>query len=430
MVKRIILPILSLLVFFSCENLPMETIYPRDLVYSNWDIEDYDLVVLGYGDSDTDEGKAFALIMYNFKQDNPDITIKWDMKSDEEFHFKLTMIFYNGDQLDVTNMWNEYTRHQPVSDANETIDQLQFIDKSLYEPEALIGAGKDGELFAIPIAKQVHTIMYSNNNLLTELGLTPATTYQELLDQHKIAEENNKITLAYPGATPWCHNTFIYPALLGRFGGAQHTKDLIAKKAKFTDQPTIKSLEFIERMVSDGILNSVTVGSDYGVSLAQFNNSEALYFIDGGWRTGSITIPDFSLNKFVSVPDEVYPGTMNGGYSAGYAIMKSATLDDTRRRNAVKLLKYLTGEEASIIRAKIMGLVPTFKIPFNKMTFPADKKSIAAFTYSASSITETVGDYIDAKTCDYLSDGIVKLMSGSEIAGDLAKETQEIYIAN
>lgn len=430
MLKKCLITVFICLIVLSCENAVKDTFPSDDMVYSNWDVEDYDLVILGYGDATTLDGKSFALNMYNFSKENPDLTIKWDMQYDELYHKKLQSILSSGSQLDIVYMWNGGSRQQPLIDYGEEIDQLQFIDETMFESDSLIGGGANGELFTIPLARQGHTVLYSNNALLTELGLDTAVTYKDLLDQQVIANTANKRVLAYPGATSWCQNTFIFSALLGRFGGAQHVKNIITGDAKFTDQPSIKAFEFIKTMTDDGLFNSTTSASDYEVSLAQFNNSETLYFIDGGWRENQITLPDFSWNKFISIPEEKYPGTINGGYSAGYAILKSATLDTTRLANARSALNYLTGKDASLVRSKISGLVPTFKIDIDEIIFAEGTTPSCEYILSATSITDTIGDYIDSTTTSHYSDGIMEIMARRKDPSDLAAETQVIYEAN
>ena len=387
------------------------------------------LVVLGYGDDSTPDGQAFVENINAFQAANPNIEIEWDMQYDELYHQKLQAMLAGGEQLDLAYMWNGGSRFQPVLDAGQEIDQRQFIDPSLYDENALIGGAPNGMLGSIPVSKGAHTVMFANTDLLNELGLKVATTYEELVAQNEVAKANGKIALAYPGATAWCHNTFVYSVLVGRFGGVQHVKDLIAKKAKFTDEPSVKTFEFIKKMFDDGIFDDNTLQADYGTSLAQFNNSEALYFIDGGWRAAQVTVPNFTWEKFPAVPGEKFPGTGNGGYSAGYTIFKSATEDPARKAAAVKLLQYLTGEEASLVRARITGAVPSFKVK-GDIVYKAGTEPAAAYINSLTAITDTVGDYIDAPTNDTYCEGIIAIGLGKITPQELADKTEAVYEGN
>ncbi|MGL1894523.1 MAG: extracellular solute-binding protein [Spirochaetaceae bacterium] len=387
------------------------------------------LVVLGYGDASTPDGKMFVENIENYMAANPEVEIEWDMQYDELYHQKLQATLAGGEQLDMAYMWNGGSRHQPVMDAQQEIDQLQFVDASLFHDGALAGGGKNGELFSIPNAKQAHTVMYSNDDLLAELGLEIATTYEELLAQSEIAQANGISALAYPGATAWCHNTFVYSVLVGRFGGAQHAKDLIAKKAKFTDAPSVKAFEFIKKMFDDGVVTEDTLQADYGVSLAQFNNNEALYMIDGGWRAAQVTLTNFTWNQFIAVPGEIAAGSGNGGYSAGYAVMKSATVDPARKAAVTKLIQYMSGEEASLVRARLSGAVPSFKVK-GDIVYKVGTEPSASYIAGLSSITDTVGDYIDGTTTSTFSDGIIEIWLGSITPQELADKTQKVYDEN
>lgn len=407
-----IMVILFVIATASCNQFPVEN--SKNKVF-----------VLGYAEEGRSDGLAFLENINNFKEANPDITVEWVMEYDEDYHRTLHSYLRDEKQLDVLYMWNGGGRLISLVEANEDIDQLQFIDKSKFDSPALAANPMTGDLNAVPISRGAHTIFYSNDDLLDELGLGIATTYEELLKQKSIAESNNKIILSYPGKTLWCNNSFLYSILMARFGGAEFVDRVIAKKAKFTDEPSLNSYKFIERMYNDGILNEVTLAADYGVSLAMFNSNEALYFIDGGWRAAQIRVQNYSYNKFPSLPGEVVSGSGNGGYSAGYAITKSAA-NGPQREASIKLLNYLLGEEASMVRAKLTGAVPAFKVQGN-IEYRKETERGSKYIESLTEISKTVGDYIDKDTNNINCEGIFDLGNGLVSPEQLAKEVQEEY---
>lgn len=387
------------------------------------------LVVLGYGDPETGSGKQFVVNIEQYIAANPEVDIIWDLKDNDHYNSRLQAALSGGEQLDLVYMWNGGLRHQPILDADEAIDQLQFVNTTLFTDGALIGGGKDGELFAIPNGKSVDTVFYSNDALLKTLGLEPATTYEELVAQVEIAQNAGKKILAYPGAVSWCHDTFIYSMLVGRFGGAQHVRNLILKNAKFTDEPSLKAFTFIKSMYDDGIFTDDTFKTDYNDSLAEFNRGQALYMIDGSWRSSQITLPRTSWNQFFVVPEELYPSSSNGTYSAGWALLKSATIEAKHSEDAQDLLQYLTGVEASKIRASYTGVVPVVKIEGDTQFKPGTEKA-GEFILGIKTITDSVGNYIDGITKAYYCDSFEELCLGLKSPQELADETQAIYEKN
>ncbi len=231
-------------------------------------------------------------------------------------------------------------------------------------------------------------------------------------------------------ASSWCNDTFIYSILVGRFAGVQGTVDLYTGKTKFDEGASLKALNFIKKMFDDGIFNENTLQSDYGVSLAQFNNNEALYMIDGGWRAAGVTIPNFTWNVFPSVPGQVVDNSSNGGFSAaGWAILKSATEDSVRKAASIKLLNFLSGEEASLVRAKHQGTVPSLKIK-GDIVYKAGTEIQGAYISNLSAITTTVGDKLNSAIKDVYMNGIIEIGMGTKTPQEVADATQAAFLEN
>lgn len=385
------------------------------------------LVVLGFGDETTPDGQAFEENITNFIAENPDIEVEWDMLNEELYHNRMTAMLVSGEQLDVATTFNGGSHHTKVLDSGQAIDQREFINPDMFQPGALTGGGRNGELWSIPVSKSVHTVLYSNDVLLNELGLEPAKSYEELLLQKEITKEHQKILIAYPGASSWCNDTFIYSILVGRFAGIQGTTDLYKGVNKFNEGASLKALNFIDRIFADGVLDNTSLQSDYGASLNQFNNSKALYMIDGGWRAAAVTLENFTWNIFPSVPGQIVDKSGNGGFSSsGWAIMKSATLDPERKKAAVRLLNYMVGEEASLVRAKIMGLVPVIKTD-KTIVYKSGTEVQGAYIESLEALTSTIGDKLPADVKDVYANGIIEIGLGSKSAKEVADETQRVF---
>lgn len=388
------------------------------------------LVVFAYGDESTPEGQAFERNITKFIADNPNIEVEWDMMFEELYHNRFGAMLSGGEQVDVASVFNGGSRHTKVLESGQAIDQREFVNEADFYEGALNGGGKNGELWAIPFAKSVHTVFYANDDLLNELGLEVAATYDDLLAQKEAAAAAGKTLIAYPAASSWCNDTFIYSVLVGRFAGVQGTVDLYTGKTKFNEGASLKALNFIKKMFDDGIFNETTLQSDYGVSLAQFNNSEALYMIDGGWRAAGVTLTNFSWNKFPAVPGEVAPGSGNGGFSAaGWAILKSATEDPVRKAAAIKLLNYLSGEEASLVRAEVQGTVPAWKVK-GPVKYKAGTEVQGEYIANLDYVTQTVGDKLNSAIKDVYMNGIIEIGLGTKTPQEVADATQKAFEEN
>lgn len=389
--------------------------------------ENTKLVVMLYGMESTPEGKVNIDVLEKFIADNPEIEIDWQIMEGEVYHNKVQAMLAAGDELDIIYGWKGGTRFKKVIDANQHVDQTPFIDTSKFGAAAVTGFGPNGELWAVPESNSAHSVFFSNDALLAELGLEVATTYEEMLQQSEIAKANGKRVMAYAGAEAWCQNTFLYSLLIGRFGGFQHVADLIGKKAKFTDAPTVKTFEFIKQMQLDGVIDQTAILTPYGDALSQFNAGEALYYFDGSWRAAQIEV-EYSWNNFPAVPGEVAPNSANGGATAGYSIMRSTTENEAKLEAAKKLLQYLTGEYASRERARVRGAIPTYKM--SNVVYREGTEAGPAFLDGLSVMTETVGDVIDGTTNDVYCNGIMAMWVDATTPEELAKEVQATYEKN
>lgn len=403
----------------SCTSTTVDEIDSRPKIY-----------VSAHGTEDGLEGSAFLEIIDNFQQKYPEYNVIVTLLEADEYFDNLAYKLSNKRPVDIAYMINYKERLQPLIDSGQAIDQRQFIEESHFYDSSLFSAEEDNKMYLIPSVKLGITALYSNDKLLKELGLTHAKTYGELLEQQKVASENGKFLISYPGESTWGNNSFLYPLLVGRFGGARFTFDLINKKAKFTDSPSLKALHFIKKMKDDGLFSEDMINHDYGEYLAQFNNGNCLYYIDGTWRIPYVTLEDYSLNIFPSVPGEVLEKSTNGGFRNGYLITRSAAEGEQRERS-ILLLNYLLSDEAAQIRAKVVGQAPSYYVQSNLDYMPS-RRLAGEFMESVPNITYTF-DFTDKSVTNIESishiyeDGIIDIWNNNTTPEKLAEEVEKAF---
>lgn len=391
------------------------------------------LSFLNFGDITTPEGQASLQLQEEFQAQNPDIKLVADIQFDESYHQKLAALLASGDTPDVFYSWGSGNRLQPVIDAGEAIDQKQFINPDNFAANAMIGSGPNGELYTVGIGVGIHSAFYANTTLLDELGLKPATTYEELVAQVPVIREAGFDVIAYAGGTDWVQGTCLYSTLLGRYGGPDFVADLYKKEASFTDEPSVQALEMIEKMYADGVFNQNTVLADYGTSLSQYLNSEAPYMLDGGWRGGGIEDPALAeatvWTVLPAMPGEKYAGSTNGGVTPGYAITKSATQDPAKFEAAKKLLDFMTGEHANKVRAEIQGVIPSYKVS-GEVKFLAGTENQGVLANSVEIITNTLDNFVTGDPITVSNTAIMEIGLGNKTAAEAAAEIQAAYENN
>lgn len=396
------------------------------------DSEVVTLKVLLYGDpADPTSIHAKTLVEQFNVENEGSINVEYDMLYDEIYHQKLQATLAGGEQLDMYYGWNGGTRHQPVFDAAEDIDlrDVEELDFSKYPAAALSPDVVTGKLLTLPEGTGAHSVFFANEDLLAENGLTVATTYEELVAQDAQLKAKGLRAVAYAGSTSWCHNTFLYATLVARYGGQKFVDSLLARDASFTDAVSVQALEMTEKIYADGVFDQITLNTDYGTALAQFNNGEAAYYWDGGWRGASITLGNFSWNNVPAFPGEKFANASNGGFTPGNTLTKTA-LDSPRRAAAIKLFNYMHNAESAIVRANVAGIVP---VVAGVDTSKIENPQVVAQSEYLSSLDEmaiTVGDRLPGPVVENFTNGIINLWLGADTAASLAESTQAIYEEN
>ncbi len=372
------------------------------------------LVVLGYGDINKLSGKTFIENIETYRAQNSNVEIVWDIKYGDEYEQELISTLESGRQLDIIYVENDSLRTRIITQRGEDIDQFQFINSDSFTINS-----KNRNY--IPYGKYADTVIYSNNDLLNKLGLNPATTYQELVEQCTVAESSNKTGVLFPGKVKWAYTSLLYSMILGRFINSDYEITNI--------ETTTAVLNFINQMKEDGVLTSKLINLDYSDVIDEFNSGNALYLIDGPWRSEEIKITNLGWNKFVSIPDELYSNTMNGGYTGGYAILKNSVDDPIRKGESIKLLNYLLGKEASLLRALNIGVVPTLLID-EAVSYSSINLDKARYVESIGNLTPTLSDYMISENIEKLNRGIFEILSGDKTTEEFILEITENQIEN
>ncbi len=398
------------------------------LVFSN-NIEESDneikIVVLAYLEENSENAKSFIDIVENYNLDNPEVEVVWELLSEDTYFNTLSTALEGQEQLDIVFVKNNKKYLDLLTISGENIDQKQFIDSSLFEDAALRAYNATGQLITVPYGKYADTVMYVNEDLLRIIGLNPAKTYEELLNQKETVLEYNRLLLSNPISWSLENGVLLYSLLLARFGGPEYIDRLVSGMSKFTKEPSLMALNTIKMFSDDLKFDGLLLDTDVKNSLELFNSGMSLYMLDELWREEFITIPNYKMINFVSIPEELFPGSVNGGYYYGYSILKSAVVDHVKRDYVIKLFNRLYGNKASDLRAKNQGIVSVLKV--KSSDFDIRDKNRSKYIQSLSSVTPTITDYLSASVIQVINTGIIDLFDDKVTPEELSEKIQNAY---
>jgi len=299
---------------------------------------------------------------------------------------------------------------------------------------ALKAQGPNGEIYEIPEQMTATHVMYTNEKLLKDLGLTFPKTLDELIAQGDTIRAAGLIPIAMANKDGWEMQSCLLSTLTERAGGLDwYNKVIVGDGASFADPEFINALSVIETLAKNDMFMPGINQADYGSELTEFVNERAVYQIDGGWRVnnmvGEMTAEQkeyIALNTFPDIPNQKgQSGSTSMVAGTGYGM--NAALEGEKAEAAWKWIWFYSGPVGSKIRQK-NGAVTAYNLPAN------DDLDILVKRLNTF-IAETPSGYVidavmDAEGMAVLHAGLQEMILGSKTPEQVGEEYEAWVAAN
>lgn len=325
----------------------------------------------------------FAYLVEEFERKNPNIKLQFEYGYGESFHDKLQTLAVSGQLPDIILLYPG-KRTSQVTSAGLVKDLRPYLQghENEFADMAMQAQGENGEIWELPEDISITSIMFTNNRLLKELGLSLPKTYAELLAQGPIIRKAGLIPLSIANKDAWPMQSCVAGMLLERTGGMEWFDKAIAGDARFDDQVVVDAMEIIKELTDKEMFSPGTNQLAYGQGLDDFVNERAVYFIDGGWTVnnmvGELTDEQktyMSLESFPDVPDQKGK-SLSVSATAGQGFGMNAKLSDKESEAAWKWIWFYSGPEGSAIRQRF-GRLPAYNLSEPSDADPMIKKLIS-----------------------------------------------------
>lgn len=374
-------------------------------------------------------------LMEAFKVSHPDIELEIEYLVDEAYHNKLQTMAVAGQLPDVLFLWpakrtGYVTESGLIKDLRPWIQghEAEFVDG------ALNAQGVNGEIYELSEQMTATHVMYTNEKLMKELGLTFPKTLDELIAQGETIRAAGLTPVTMTNGGGWQMQSCLLSALTERAGGLDwYDKAIVGDGASFADPEFVNALTVIDTLSKNEMLMPGINQASYGDALTEFVTEKAVYYIDGGWRINNLVgelkeeqKQYVSLRTFPEIPNQKgQSGSTASVAGTGYGM--NAKLEGAKADAAWEWIWFYSGPEGSKIRHK-NGALPAYKLPPNKDLDPMIKK-LAQF------ISETPAGYvIDAKMDQegmaVLQTGIQEMIMGAKTPEQVAQEYEAWAVAN
>ncbi|CUN91988.1 ABC transporter substrate-binding protein [Clostridium disporicum] len=400
--------------------------------------------------STTEEGGTITIKMlsrYSSDQGPDDITIN---KRIEEFMAENTNIIVEheaiGDESTYNNMFKTSIATGDAPDVfvnyggtqfKEYVESGLFYDLSKVAEEdtvwgdkyiesmldALKYEGVEG-YYGVPFSCFA-TGLYYNKELFEENGLEPPTTIEEF---EKVCDE-----FLAKGITPFAlgdkdnfRGAHLLANLVLKRDGFDYTKSIIDGETKWNDTAMKEVFELMNSWREKGYLGENITTLDSSGEQSLFLNGDTPMHLNGSWFMNQVNDSDNPERVgFIAFPYfEKYPENKNNwhsGTSEGFSL--SATNGEERLQASIKLLKYLTDEEAYNESQALSkgGIYPVTTMKEIDDITPIAKEFQAAFTDVNEAKLEP-GDYAaKAQLREEIRDAIQGMFAGTSVDDTLAR---------
>lgn len=364
---------------------------------------------------------------------HPEIKLTFEYQSNEPFHNKLQAMAVSGQIPDVVWLWpykrtGYVTRSGLIKDIKERIAP----HKDKFTPAALTDQGPNGEIYEIPEQITITNVMYSNTKILDELGLDYPETLEELLAQGEVIRAAGYIPIAMDNGDGWQMQSCLLSTLVERAGGMDWYNDVLTDKASWSDPEFVNALNVIKTLSDANMFSPGINQAGYGVALDNFNNGEAVYMIDGGWRVNALVKemdssmkPYIELNAFPDIPNQkgssgstsVVPGT-------GFGM--NANLSADKADAAWEFIWFSSGPDGAAIRAT-QGYIPSYKMEIEGNDPLLDKLVDFANAVPTGYVIDSV---VDSEGMSILHPDIQEMMFGNKTPQQVADNFEAWVDAN
>ena len=233
-------------------------------------------------------------------------------------------------------------------------------------PFALEPATVDGALYAIPMKAVAPVVMYYNEDVLDSVGLTPPTTWDELLEAVTVLRDADIAPFALAGGSKWPELMW-QEYLVDRIGGPEVFDAILAGEDDAWSHPAIlEANTLIQDLVeaggfADGF-SSVT--TDSSADAALLYTGKAAMLLQGTWvnstfRSQAPEFADSSLGygTFPSVEGGVGDVANIVGNPTSYFSV-SADASPQQQASAIEYLKSGLWDDAFVDRLVTANQVP------------------------------------------------------------------------
>lgn len=264
---------------------------------------------------DTAMQSTWKLSIDNFNKTSKEGQAKLSLFGNDPYKQKLRTAIGSPQAPDVFFNWGggnlkEYTDAGKVEDLTAALDAKPDVKNAII-PAVLDGAKIDGKYYGVPARGMQPLVLYYNKKVLSDAGVTPPKTWDDLLVAVDKLKAKGVTPIALAGNQTWTELMYA-EILLDRIGGPEvFEKIRNGDKSGWKDPAVIQTMTMIQDLIKRGGFGNKysSVGYDAGGASTILAQGRAGFHFMGSWEY---------VNQLGQSPDFVKSGGL--GWAAFPAV--------------------------------------------------------------------------------------------------------------
>jgi raffinose/stachyose/melibiose transport system substrate-binding protein len=366
---------------------------------------------------------AYAELFAEFMKANPGITVKFESFAVEQYATVLSTALAAGKGGDVIHT-RAYGGLEQFAKAGYLLPldtgNVPELANLPDDAKASLTLRADGKIYSYAFASQTLGL-FVNNEVFKRAGVTPPTTWAELIAVSKTLKDKGVVPLANGMATAWMAEVFT-SIFTNPLVGPDFSADLLSGKATFSDPRYVGALSKLLEL-RDYMPPGFT-GIDYPTAQQLFLSGRAAMFAGGSFEIANFRKQNPKLDMtFIAppAPQAGAPRLVSKFFDGGYAVNAKST----NQADALKLVRWMGTKQFGDKFSALLGNIS----PIKGVTIadPMLAEVAKLNETSAPYITAVYFRYDSPTGSELLQPGIQKMMAGSMTPAEVgASMTQGI----
>ena len=377
--------------------------------------------------------QAFYAMLEKYRKAHPDITLKDEFITHDNYELKLKnmvassslpdVYFSKPDLFPVLRDKGLITSISPYLKA----DPAYF---SAFKSGAFNDFNQAGAIWGVPFQLQSNHVVFYNRELLKKAGYSDfPKTMEDFVEMCKKLKSTGVTPIAMGNKGKWLAPSIILNTMVYRYTDGAWFDSLYNKKgAKFTDEPFVSAAKLMKTLVDLGAFNSDMNSLSNDQQRDVYYSGTAAMFIEGSWAVAQVIAnapADIKAATGLAVlppvkGKEKFANIVAGG--AGWAVCINGKIPEARKKLAMDFVKEVFGQDYANISASVGGQ-PAMKPKIDTSKLDPIQVAYAQLPLSFAPIIDV---QCPAKIVDVYYNDLQDLLIGKLSPEDYAKHVEAV----